>query len=594
MLNKYIRNFSIIAHIDHGKSTLADRFIEICNNLDRTKIKDQMLDSMDLEREKGITIKAQCVTLNYQINQINYKLNLIDTPGHSDFSYEVSKSLTACDGVVLLIDITQGIEAQTIFNYQKAKEKNLIVIPVLNKIDLNRACSDSIKDDISKIVKNDKIISISAKTGLGVKDLITEIINKIPHPPGNKDSKLEALIIDSWFNTYTGIICLINIKSGIIRKDDKIITLSNNKLYKVIDLGIFIPQKFHKTILEAGEIGYIAIKSKNLEEIKVGDIITSVLDPIQNRKVIINKVKPSIFANVYPSSSEKFVSLKESLAKLSLNDPSISYSLYNSNILGFGFRCGFLGPLHLDVTRERLKREYALDTIITPPNVIFKAIKKDATILYINNPSDIISVNDFLEIQEPIALVIISAPSKYIDKIVNLCKDKRGIKKELIYTEKSVIKYYMPLDEIISDFSSRLQTISNGFASMYYEFFDYLKADLVKLNTLINGKTVDALEFIVHQDDSYRKAKNLVEQLIIIIPKQLFEIKIQVAIGKKIIAKSILKPIRKNVLAKCYGGDVTRKKKLIEKQKKGKLKLKKHGKMAIPKESLKYIVNIKK
>jgi len=594
MLNKYIRNFSIIAHIDHGKSTLADRFIEICKKLDRKKIKNQILDSMDLEREKGITIKAQCVTLDYYFNNNNYKLNLIDTPGHSDFSYEVSKSLEACDGVILLIDITQGIEAQTIFNYQKAKNKNLVIIPVLNKIDLNRIYSNNINDDIKKFFDNENILKISAKTGHGIKELMSEIINKIPCPKGNKDNKLEAVIIDSWFNTYTGVICLVIIKNGVIKKNDKILTLYTKAQYKVINLGIFIPQKLDKEQLEAGEIGYISIKSKNVDEIKVGDIITSCFDPIKDKKVEIEKIKPRIYANIYPEISTKFIMLKDALSKLSLNDPSISYSQYNSNILGFGFRCGFLGPLHLDIIKERLKREYFLETIITPPNVIFKAIKKDKSEIYIDNPSDIKNISDFLEIQEPIALVIISIPAKYMDKIITLCKEKRGVKKRLIYSEKSVIEYFIPLDEIVSNFSDIVQTMSNGFASIHYEFCKYEKSDLVKLTTLINGQTLDTLEFIVHKDHSYRKAKQLIEQLSFMIPRQLFEIKIQVAIGKKIISKHILKAIRKNVLAKCYGGDITRKKKLIEKQKKGKQKMKKYGKATISKHSLRYIVNIKK
>jgi len=593
MHNKNIRNFAIIAHIDHGKSTLADRFIEICQNLKKNEIKNQMLDSMDLEREKGITIKSQCLTLNYKLNDENYTLNLIDTPGHSDFSYEVSRALEACDGVILLIDATQGIEAQTLSNYQKALEKNLYTIIALNKIDLNIPDITKIKNDITTILNEKNIIEISAKTGYGVKNLIKTLITKIPKPNGSQDDKLEVLIIDSWFNNYLGVTCLINVKNGIIQKNDKIITISTNKIHKISQLGIFNPKKIYKNSLSSGEIGFITLGCKNINEIQVGDTITLHSNPLTKQITKLKKITPRIFANIFPLTTEKFGNLKDALEKLSLNDSSIEYSPQKSNIFGFGFKCGFLGLLHLDITKERLEREYNLKTIITPPNVVFKIIKKDNTEKYINTPSELDNIHNLKEIQEPIALVTILVPPEYIGKIITLCNEKKGIQITLNYHKtKTTIIYHIPLNEIIFNFFDKLQTTSNGLASMDYKLITYTKSNLTKLNILINDKRIDMLEFIIHKDESYKKGKELIDKLKNIIPKQLFEIKIQAAIENKIIARTTIKALKKDVLSKCYGGDITRKKKLLKKQKIGKKRLKKNSNIDIPKNIFAKIIDI--
>ena len=592
-----IRNFSVIAHIDHGKSTLADRFIEICKKLDRTEIKNQTLDSMDLEREKGITIKSQCLTLNYELNNKTYILNLIDTPGHSDFSHEVSRALEACDGVILLIDVTQGIEAQTISNYNKAVSKNLNVIIALNKIDLNISNIDKIKNDITSTIKikYDKILEISAKTGHGVDKLIKTIIEDIPSPKGSNNKQLEALIIDSWFNNYQGITCLINIKNGTLNKNDKIMMLSTNKIYKINELGIFTPEKKHTESLNVGEIGFITMGCKVSNEIKVGDVITLQSDPTCNKIQEQINIKPKVFACIYPAIPEEFEKLKQALSKLSLNDSSLNYTIQKSNIFGFGFKCGFLGLLHLEITQERLEREYLLQIIITPPNVMFKIIQHDNTKHYINAPSEMPELSKIREIQEPIALVTILTPPKYIGNILTLCNDSRGVQKDLIYKlECIILTYYIPMNELIYSFFNELQTLSNGFASLDYVFHEYKKSDLIKLNILINEKKVDALEFIIHKSESYSKGLALIKKMKDIIPKQLFEVKIQAAIERKIIAKTVVKALRKNVLAKCYGGDISRKKKLLKKQKQGKKRLKKIGNVDIPQNAFLSIMNINK
>ena len=592
-----IRNFSIIAHIDHGKSTLADRFIEICKNLKKNKIKNQTLDSMDLEREKGITIKSQCLTLNYTLNKNVYTLNLIDTPGHNDFSYEVSRALEACDGVILLIDATQGIEAQTLSNYNKAIEKKLTVITAINKIDLNRSNIKQLKENIHSTIKMKykKIIEISAKTGEGIETLIKTIIKEIPQPSGKKNEKLEAIIIDSWFNNYLGITCLISIKKGIIKKNDVITLLSTKKIYTVKNIGIFKPEKIQKTLLIAGEIGFITTGCKNSNEIKVGDLITLSSDPILKKSQKIFKLKPRVFACIYPSITNEFEILNQALSKLSLNDSSLIYTTQKSNVLGFGFKCGFLGLLHLEITQERLEREYNIQIIITPPNVTFKIIQKNDEEIYINTPSDMPNNNIIKEIQEPIALVTILAPKKYIGNIIILCNEKRGIQNEIKYkNEQTIIKYYIPINELIFNFFNKLQSISNGFASFDYEFYKYIKANLKKLNIRINDKKIDALEFIIHKTQCYKKGKELIEKLGKIIPKQMFEIKIQATMEKKILAKKVIKAIKKNVLAKCYGGDISRKKKLLKKQKIGKKRLKNIGNIEIPQNAFLSIMNIEK
>lgn len=593
MTKTNIRNFSIIAHIDHGKSTLADRFIELCKKLKKEEMKNQMLDSMDIERERGITIKAQCLTLNYKFKDKNYILNLIDTPGHNDFSYEVLRSLEACEGVILLVDITKGIQAQTISNYERAKEKNLKIILALNKIDIPMDNLDIIKNNIKNTLNINECIEISAKTGEGIENLIENIIIKIPEPKGSIDNIFEAIIIDSWFDSYMGVICIIKIKNGSVKKNDKIVTVSKNKQYKIDKLGIFVPDKLFKENLINGEIGFITFGCKNIKDIDVGDTITPYPNKLKNDLIKIKKIQPKIFANLFTSDISKFDNFKKALDKLSLNDSSIEYSIQKSLLFGHGFRCGFLGLLHLEITKERLEREYDLKIIITPPSVIFKIIKKDNAIIYINNPSEIPKDNEIKEIQEPIVLVTILSQKEYIGKIIELCTDKKGLQKEIIFNnDKIIIKYDIPLNELISNFFDKLQTISNGLASMDYIFIEYRKANLTKMSILINNKTLDILDQIIYKNEAYKKGKELTEKLINIVPKQLFEIKIQAVINGKIIAKSNLKALRKNVLAKCYGGDISRKKKLIKKQKLGKKKLKNLNEMNLSKITLTKIIDM--
>lgn len=592
--NTNIRNFSIIAHIDHGKSTLADRFIEICKKLKRNEFRNQMLDSMDIEREKGITIKAQCLTLNYNLNGVFYTLNLIDTPGHIDFSYEVSRSLEACDGVVLLVDITKGVQAQTLSNYHKALEKKLKIILVINKIDVVIPNSDIIKIEILNNFKECDYLEISAKTGYGVKELIEKIIVALPSPSGSIRNVLDILIIDSWFDNYLGVICVIKINDGVVRKNDKVVTVSNNKSYKIDNLGVFVPERVYKDFLFSGEIGFIILGCKNLNEIEVGDTITSFPSKLNKNIKKIDKISPKIFANIFPSSSEKFFNLKESLAKLSLNDSSLCYIQQNSSIFGFGFRCGFLGLLHLDITKERLEREYGLKIIITPPNVIFKVIFKDKSEKYISSPSELIDSDKF-EIHEPIALLTILTEVRYIGYITKLCEKKRGLQKDIIYNnEKVIIKYYIPMSEIIFNFFNELQSLTKGLSSMDYCFEKYKKADVTKLYILINNKKVDILEFIVYKDQAYQRGRDLVEKLKKIIPRQLFEIKIQASLDKRIIARATIKALRKNVLDKCYGGDISRKKKLLKKQKIGKKKMVQSGDVKLPINLFSKIIDINK
>lgn len=592
-----IRNFAIIAHIDHGKSTLADRFIEICKNISRDKIKNQTLDTMDLEREKGITIKAQCLTLKYNLENVDYTLNLIDTPGHIDFCYEVSRALAACEGVVLLIDSTQGIEAQTLSHYHQALNEKLKIIIALNKIDIKNNNITQLKNEIENTLNINKntFLEISAKTGQGVKDLIKSIIINIPPPQGNKNTELKALIIDSWFNTYVGITCIINIKNGIINKNDKITIMSTNKTYKVHNLGIFVPEKEFKNFLSTGETGFIIIGTKELNDIKTGDTITLTSHPANNPLPGLKTIKPKIFATIYPSNSDMFEDLKIALSKLILNDSSLVYTLQQSNIFGFGFKCGFLGLLHMEITQERLEREYNLSIIITPPTVMYKLILKDNTEKYINTVSDIPKTMFIKEIHEPIAYVAIFAPNVYTNEIITLCNEARGTQKTINYkTTHIAINYEIPMSELIFNFFPKLQTISNGFASFDYTFLKYQKSDLIKINILINDKKIDALEFIVHKNDSYQKSKIIINKMEKIIPQQLFEIKIQATIEKKVIAKTIIKALKKNVLSKCYGGDISRKKKLLKKQKEGKKRLKKIGNVEIPQNAFLSIMNIEK
>ena len=594
MNNLNIRNFSIIAHIDHGKSTLADRFIEICKKLKKNEIREQMLDSMDIEREKGITIKAQCLTLSYNLNGNIYTLNLIDTPGHTDFSYEVSRSLEACEGAILLVDISKGVQAQTLSNYYKALEKNLELILVMNKVDILIPNVEKIKNSISNVFKKYDFLEISAKTGYGVNQLIEKIITNIPPPGGSNSNILEALIIDSWFDNYLGVICIVKVKNGFLEKNNQVLMVSNNKVYKIDKLGIFIPEKFYKNSLYSGEIGFIVLGCKNLNEINVGDTITSYPNKLNKEFIKIKKAQPKIFANIFPLSPEKFFNLRENLSKLSLNDSSLEFIQQKSSIFGFGFKCGFLGLLHLDITKERLEREYDTKIIITPPNVVFKVIFKDKTEKYISSPSEIIDINK-LEVQEPIVLLTIFTSYEYIGKVTQLCEKKRGVQKEIIYDkDKIIIVYYIPMSEVIFNFFNELQTLTHGLSSMDYSFYKYQKTDVVKLNILVNDKKIDILEFIVYRDEAYKKGKELVDKLKNIIPSQLFEIRIQASLDNRIIARANVRALRKNVLDKCYGGDISRKKKLLKKQKIGKKRLKNSGDVKLPMDIFTKIIDIKK
>lgn len=594
---KKIINFSIIAHINHGKSTLADRLIEVCKNLEINSIKKQSLDTMDLEREKGITIKSQCVALNYKLNNQEYILNLIDTPGHTDFSYEVSRVLSACNGVILLIDVNQGIEAQTISNYKKAVNENLQIIIALNKIDIAKIDIEIQKQNILELIpiKKECIFEVSAKTGLGIKNLIEAIINYIPQTTYTAQARLQVLIIDSWFDNYIGITCLINIKNGSLKKDDKILAMSTKAIYKIIELGVFTPEKTHKTELISGEIGFININCKDPSQINVGDTFTSINDPADNKLPDFKKIHPRVYASIYPTESDDFEDLKIALSKLSLNDSSINYSMQKSSIFGLGFKCGFLGILHLEIIQERLEREYNLKIIITPPNVIYKIILKNNLELYITNPSDMPDINLIKEIHEPITLTNIIAPTQYLGKIIELCIDSRGGKINTTYTSNTIsVESEIPLSEIIFNFFNKLQTITNGFASFDYTELKYQKSDLVKISIILNEKKIDILDFIVHKINAYKISKAFIEKLAQIIPRQLFDIKIQAAIERKIIVKTLIKALKKNVLSKCYGGDISRKKKLIQKQKLGKKRMKKIGNIEIPQTAFFAMLDINK
>ncbi len=588
-----IRNFSIVAHINHGKSTLADRFVELCKKSKLKKTEEQYLDKMELERERGITIKAQCLTLKYKYNNDIYILNLIDTPGHSDFSYEVNRSLCACEGVVLLIDVTKGIQAQTISNYNKALEKKLKIIVALNKIDLDLK-KKNILDDVRRIFKSDDILYLSAKTGCGIEKLIERIIKDIPAPPLDSINEFNSLIIDAWFDIYIGVTCLIKVKSGKVAKNNKVVLSFNKKSYKISNVGIFTPEKHPKDFLSCGEIGFVSFVAKNLEDIKVGTYICSenfVCNLSNNEGLSL----PKVYANIYATDANDFNLLKKAILKLSLNDSALSFILQKSQALGFGFRCGFLGILHLEITKERLEREYNLNTIVTPPNIMFKVLTYDLRCIYLSNPADLDTISNIKELQEQIALTDIVAPIKYLGKVMTLCVESRGIQKELIYVNENIyIKYKIPLNELIFNFLSRLQTLTNGFASFNYSVIGYEKSDLNKLTILVNSKKIDALEFIIHKTKIRELSVKLVNKIKKVIPRQLFDIKIQASVGKKIIAKSVIKALKKNVLSKCYGGDITRKKKLIEKQKLGKKKLKKIGNIEIPHDAFIKIVNLDK
>ncbi|MCX8048961.1 MAG: translation elongation factor 4 [Methylohalobius sp.] len=593
---RHIRNFSIIAHIDHGKSTLADRFIQICGGLDPREMTEQVLDSMDIERERGITIKAQSVTLSYVAADGEiYQLNFIDTPGHVDFSYEVSRSLAACEGALLVVDAAQGVEAQTVANCYTAIEQGLEVVPVLNKIDLPAANPERVKREIEEIIgiPADEALEISAKTGLGVKKVLEQIIAKIPPPRGDVKAPLQALIIDSWFDNYLGVVSLVRVVNGTLAVGERIAVLSTGKTYQIDQLGVFTPKRQVRQSLHAGEVGFLVAGIKDIFGAPVGDTITSADHPCDRPLPGFQKVQPKVFAGLYPVQSEDYQSLREALYKLRLNDAALQFEPETSQALGFGFRCGFLGLLHMEIVQERLEREYHLDLISTAPTVVYEVLTTKGDIIAVDNPAKLPPPNQIEEVREPIIEADILVPQEYLGGVIGLCVEKRGVQKNLKFLGGQVnLTFELPLSEVVLDFFDRLKSVSRGYASFDYAFKRFQPAPMVKLDILINGEKVDALSLIVHKDMAQTRGRELVEKMQQLIPRQMFEVAIQAAIGSKVIARSTVKALRKNVTAKCYGGDVTRKKKLLEKQKAGKKRMKQVGKVEIPQEAFLAVLKV--
>jgi len=595
---KHIRNFSIIAHIDHGKSTLADRFIQICGGLTNREMSAQVLDSMDIERERGITIKAQSVTLDYKAKDgETYQLNFIDTPGHVDFSYEVSRSLAACEGALLVVDAAQGVEAQSVANCYTAIEQGLEVLPVLNKIDLPSAEPERVITEIEDVIgiPADDAPKISAKTGLGVEEVLEQLVTKIPAPEGNPDGPLQALIIDSWFDSYLGVVSLVRIVHGSIRRKQKITIMSTGKSFLVEKIGVFTPKRFEKELLNTGEVGFVVAGIKDIFGAPVGDTITWTDKPAAEQLTGFQRVQPRVFAGLYPVSSDHYEDLREALTKLNLNDAALQFEPETSQALGFGFRCGFLGMLHMEIVQERLEREYDVDLITTAPTVVYEVVTHSGQVLMVDNPAKLPDIGTIKEIREPIIRANILVPQDYLGAVITLCIEKRGVQKDMQYVGRQVsIHYEMPLSEVVLDFFDRLKSVSRGFASFDYEFLRFQEAALVKLDVLINSDKVDALSIIVHRDQSQNRGRDLVEKMKDLIPRQMYEVAIQAAIGSKIIARSTVKAMRKNVTAKCYGGDITRKKKLLEKQKAGKKRMKQVGNIEIPQEAFLAVLQLNK
>ena len=595
---KNIRNFSIIAHIDHGKSTLSDRLIQVCGGLTEREMEAQVLDSMDLERERGITIKAQSVTLDYTArNGETYQLNFIDTPGHVDFSYEVSRSLAACEGALLVVDAGQGVEAQTLANCYTAIEMDLEVVPILNKIDLPAADPERVAEEIEDIVGIDAIDAVrcSAKTGVGVEDVLEEIVKRIPAPKGDPDAPLQALIIDSWFDNYLGVVSLVRIKNGTLRKGDKIKVMSSGQSYGVDRLGIFTPKQVDKTELSCGEVGWVVCGIKDILGAPVGDTLTLHHNPADKPLPGFKKVKPQVYAGLFPVSSDDYEAFRDALGKLSLNDASLFYEPENSSALGFGFRCGFLGLLHMEIIQERLEREYDLDLITTAPTVIYEVAMTNGEVIYVDSPAKLPPINNIEEIREPIAECNMLLPQEYLGNVITLCVEKRGIQTHMVYHGNQVaLTYEIPMGEVVLDFFDRLKSTSRGYASLDYSFKRFQTADMVRVDIMINGERVDALALIVHKDNAPYRGRELVEKMKELIPRQQFDIAIQAAIGNHIIARSTVKQLRKNVLAKCYGGDVSRKKKLLQKQKEGKKRMKSLGNVEVPQEAFLAILHVGK
>ena len=595
---KHIRNFSIIAHIDHGKSTLADRFIQICGGLSAREMSAQVLDSMDIEKERGITIKAQSVTLDFKAKDgETYQLNFIDTPGHVDFSYEVSRSLAACEGALLVVDAAQGVEAQSVANCYTAIEQGLEVVPVLNKIDLPSAEPERVQAEIEEVIgiPADEALMISAKTGLGVEDVLEQLVLKVPPPKGDIAGPLQALIIDSWFDSYLGVVSLVRIMHGSIRRKQKITIMSTGKSFIAEKVGVFTPKRLEKDILNTGEVGYVVAGIKDIFGAPVGDTITWTDNPAAEQLTGFQRVQARVFAGLYPVSSDHYEDLREALNKLNLNDASLHFEPETSQALGFGFRCGFLGMLHMEIVQERLEREYDVDLITTAPTVIYEVITHNEQVLMIDNPAKLPDIGTIREIREPIIRANILVPQAYLGGVITLCIEKRGVQKDMQYVGRQVsLHYEMPLSEVVLDFFDRLKSVSRGFASFDYEFLRFQPAELVKLDVLINAEKVDALSIIVHRDLSHNRGRDLVEKMKDLIPRQMYEVAIQAAIGSKIIARSTVKAMRKNVIAKCYGGDISRKKKLLEKQKAGKKRMKQVGNIEIPQEAFLAVLQLNK
>jgi GTP-binding protein LepA len=584
-----IRNFSIIAHIDHGKSTLSDRFIQTCGGLEEREMAEQVLDSMDLERERGITIKAQSVSLDYTApDGVVYHLNFIDTPGHVDFSYEVSRSLAACEGALLVVDASQGVEAQSVANCYTAIDMGLEVIPVINKIDLPAAEPELVKKQIEDVIGIDAsdALEVSAKTGLGIEELLLRLVERIPAPEVDTAAPLQALIIDSWFDNYVGVVSLVRIVKGKLAKGQKLRVMSTGADHLVTDVGVYTPKKLPKDSLESGEVGYVVAGIKEIHGAPVGDTITDPLNPCKDSLPDFQEVQPRVFAGLFPVSSEDFEDFRDALAKLHLNDAALQYEPESSAALGFGFRCGFLGTLQMEFVKERLEREYGLSLIGTAPTVVYEVLKQDGTVLHLENPAGLPSAGVTAEIREPYVVASILTPTEFVGKVMQLCIDRRGIQTRMQHLGYHVqLQYELPLAEIVMDFFDRLKSISRGYASLDYQLADFRAGDLVKLDILINKEPVDSLSMIVHRDTAYNRGRELVDKLRELIPRQMFEISIQAAIGAHVIARSSVKALRKNVTAKCYGGDISRKRKLLEKQKAGKKRMKQFGSVEIPQEA---------
>jgi GTP-binding protein LepA len=594
----HIRNFSIIAHIDHGKSTLADRFIQICGGLSAREMSAQVLDSMDLERERGITIKAQSVSLNYVAKDgETYLLNFIDTPGHVDFSYEVSRSLAACEGALLVVDAAQGVEAQSVANCYTAIEQGLEVLPVLNKIDLPAAEPKRVINEIEEIIgiEASAALHVSAKTGLGVKELLDELVLRIPPPQGDVDAPLQALIIDSWFDNFVGVYSLVRVMQGTIEPKQKIKVMSTGRSFQVDKVGIFTPKRVETASLSAGEVGYIIAGIKEINGAPVGDTFTHVERPASLPLAGFKAVQPQVFAGLFPIDGEEYEAFREALSKLRLNDAALYYEPETSQALGFGFRCGFLGMLHMEIVQERLEREYNLNLISTAPTVVYEVLTSKGETIHVDNPSKLPEANHIADMREPIIEAHILVPQQYLGNVITLCIEKRGAQKNLQYLGNQVaLTYELPMNEVVMDFFDRLKSVSRGYASLDYKFARFQSSNLVKLDILINGERVDALSLIVHRDQSLVRGRELTEKMKEIIPRQMFEVAIQAAIGSHIVARQTVKAMRKNVIAKCYGGDITRKRKLLEKQKAGKKRMKQIGTVEIPQEAFLAVLHVGK